>query len=417
MKKVIVILLIFSLVFVSFFIFKKEEKLNRNISVILETEEGNIETNTFPSKKDYEYLNTECKNTSDFINTVFNENTWKLNLSVEEKSVDGKFNCTVHFKEKSKLADDVIIRKYTENNTDGLIKLEQPETEQTPALVEYRYSGSNEEVKNYVNFNNEMWRIIGVFPVDDGMGNYENRLKLVREESIGNYSWDTSNSSINDGLGINQWGESGLYNGADLMRLLNPGYENESINNSLYWNRESGRCYNGQNNTTTSCDFSSIGLTSDAKNMIGEAKWYTAASDIELLTQESYTDERGTVVGLPDDGISITKTTSWIGKVGLMYPSDYGYASSGCRGGEQTLYNYNNEICINTNWLYKENYSWLLAPRSDSWYILRYINDLGRVNSHYAYINRGIYPAIYLSSNVKITSGDGSLENMYQLSL
>ena len=151
--------------------------------------------------------------------------------------------------------------------------------------------------------------------------------------------------------------------------------------------------------------------------MIGEAKWYTAASDIELLTQESYTDERGTVVGLPDDGISITKTTSWIGKVGLMYPSDYGYASSGCRGGEQTLYNYNNEICINTNWLYKENYSWLLAPRSDSWYILRYINNLGRVNSHYAYINRGIYPAIYLSSNVKITSGDGTLENMYQLSL
>ena len=104
MKKVIVILIIFSLIFTSFLILKKEEKANKNISVILETEEGNIKSNTFPNKNDYEYLNTECENTSDFINTIFNENTWKLNLSVEEKSIDGNFNCTVYFKEKSKLA-------------------------------------------------------------------------------------------------------------------------------------------------------------------------------------------------------------------------------------------------------------------------------------------------------------------------
>ena len=101
MKKVIIILIIFSLVFISFFVFKKdEEKENKNISVILETEEGNIETNKFPSKNDYEYLSTECENTSDNINTIFNESTWKLNLSVEEEKIDGEFNCTVHFREK-----------------------------------------------------------------------------------------------------------------------------------------------------------------------------------------------------------------------------------------------------------------------------------------------------------------------------
>ncbi len=101
MKKVIVILLIFSLIFISFFILKKEEeKENKNISVILETEEGNIESNTFPNKEDYEYLSTKCENIKDNINTTFNEETWKLNLNVEEEKVDGKFNCTVHFKEK-----------------------------------------------------------------------------------------------------------------------------------------------------------------------------------------------------------------------------------------------------------------------------------------------------------------------------
>ncbi len=109
MKKVIVILIIFSLMFISFFIFKKdEEKINKNISVILETEEGNIETNTFPSKNDYEYLSTECKNTEDNINTTFNDETWKLNLNVEEERIDGKFNCTVHFKENIKPNEPVL---------------------------------------------------------------------------------------------------------------------------------------------------------------------------------------------------------------------------------------------------------------------------------------------------------------------
>ncbi len=100
MKKVIIIIIIFSLVFISFFVFNKDEKIeNKNISVILETEEGNIESNTFPSKEDYEYLSTECKNTSDNINTTFNEDTWRLNLNIEDEHIDGKFNCTVHFKE------------------------------------------------------------------------------------------------------------------------------------------------------------------------------------------------------------------------------------------------------------------------------------------------------------------------------
>ena len=69
----------------------------------------------------------------------------------------------------------------------------------------------------------KLYRIIGVF---------DNKLKLIQNESIGEYSWDTSVSTINGGKGINQWAPSGNYEGADLMRLLNPGYEEEGINNS-----------------------------------------------------------------------------------------------------------------------------------------------------------------------------------------
>ena len=405
--------------FISFFVFKKEEeKTNKNISVILETEEGNIESKTFPSKNDYEYLSTECENTSDNINTIFNESTWKLNLSVEEESIDGNFYCNIYFKEKSKLASDIIIDKYSENNTDGLIKLEQPATEQTPELVEYRYSGSNNVVKNYVSFNNETWRIIGVIPTDDGTGNYENRLKIIREESIGDYSWDTSVSTINSGWGINQWGSSGSYEGADLMRLLNPGYESESVNNSLYWNRGSGTCYNDYNNGTTACDFSSTGLAENAKQMIDNAKWYTPASNRDITASESYAEERAsTTTQFIDTGISVTRTTNWTGKVGLMYPSDYGYASSGCRSGEQTLYNYGNETCIGTNWLYKSISEHLLEPGNEYPNRVRYINETGYIGRTLANNPYEIRPTVYLNSKIKIASGDGTIENSYQLSL
>ena len=102
MKRVIVILIILSLIFISFFVFKKEEetKGNKNISVILETKEGNIKSNTFPSKDEYMYKETICNNTEDNVNINFNNETWKLDLNVEEDSIDGDFFCNIYFKEQ-----------------------------------------------------------------------------------------------------------------------------------------------------------------------------------------------------------------------------------------------------------------------------------------------------------------------------
>ena len=61
------------------------------------------------------------------------------------------------------------------------------------SVIEYRYRGASP--KNYLTFNNEVWRIIGVFPTDDGTGNIENRIRIIRNESIGNKYWDTSDSN------------------------------------------------------------------------------------------------------------------------------------------------------------------------------------------------------------------------------
>ena len=52
---------------------------------------------------------------------------------------------------------------------------------------DYRYYGANPN--NYVTFNGETWRIIGAFNnVDNGTGNKETRLKIIRDDSIGKYS-------------------------------------------------------------------------------------------------------------------------------------------------------------------------------------------------------------------------------------
>ena len=258
-----------------------------------------------------------------------------------------------------------------------------------------RYIGANPN--NYVRFNNELWRIIGVFNnINDGTGNKETRLKIIRDESIGTYSWDNKGGS-----GENDWSDSAL------QIVLNSG---------AYYNRTSGECPYGSNGATTSCDFSNIGLTETAKAMIGNAKWnlggtanFTSSSN--GLASHFYGYERGTTVysGRP---------TEWTGQIGLMYPSDYGYATSGgsitdrasCLAKE--LYNWDSSSysdCKNNDWLYKSGTTqWTLTPSSSHSRYVFFVGSSGLVDYSVAYsTSRAVSPALYLSSNVKISGGTG----------
>ena len=292
-----------------------------------------------------------------------------------------------------------------------------------------RYIGKNPN--NYVSVDGDMWRIIGVMKnIDDGKGNKSDRVKLIRSETIGNYSWDTNESGINGGFGVNEWSQ------ADLMKLLNPGYESESVGGSLYWNSGSGRCYNNQNNVTTSCNFTSTGIKEKLKNMLGDAVWNTGSngtngytSSSNGLTKRFYAYERSDNTGkICSSGNycndTISRTTTWIGKVGLMYPSDYGYATSGgsttdraaCLNKE--LYNWSDSSvsdCKNNDWLFNNSYQWTISPSAASSdangaFI---VNGSGRI--YVAYYSNGIRPVVYLSPSVGIQSGDGSRGNSFIL--
>ena len=256
--------------------------------------------------------------------------------------------------------------------------------------------------ESYPSTNCELWRIIGVF---DG------KVKLIRNESIGEYSWDTSAT----GYGVNEWSQS------DLMKLLNPSHESESVGGSLYYNNKSGTCYNNLNNATTTCNFTNIGIKNNVtRNMISDTTWNLGGwSSSDVFSNVMYEKERGTtVISNPSDGI--TRTTTWIGKIAVTYPSDYGYAAdlSSC---QKTIGLYDNSTCTSTNWMYHiitnsgSKGGILLTPYSASNSQVFIANLNGSLQVSFVFGAGVVVPVLHLNSNQSVTGGDGSQNNPYQL--
>ena len=157
-----------------------------------------------------------------------------------------------------------------------------------------RYRGSNPN--NYVYFNCEdtdsngvaygedgydyansceIWRIIGVFDVDNGKGNIEKRVKLINTASTFSASWDSSASDVNSGYGINQWGESTYkdgtyYEGSDLMQLLNGYYIGAEGATCTYCSSSNqGECSNNCSSTVTPLSNTSLNMLEDAVWSLG----------------------------------------------------------------------------------------------------------------------------------------------------
>ena len=185
----------------------------------------------------------------------------------------------------------------------------------------YRYEGSNPS--NYIYMTNkstnekELWRIIGVF--NDG-ANGEEVIRVRRHYEKNNYP-----AMAYDSNSTNHFPNTTMYN--TLSSTYNLNNYSHTVNYKMY-----------------------LG-TSDSFKTLTSSGWYTA--------------ERGTTPGKTAAN-SYNGSTSFIGSVGLMYPSDYGYAvlASDCA---RTIepYNYDGTAsCYNNNWLYQGNSNgqWLISP-------------------------------------------------------
>lgn len=287
--------------------------------------------------------------------------------------------------------------KYQYDITNGLMK---------DADGNIRYSGLGDS--NYVLFNCntypntscETWRIIGVF---DG------KVKLIRNESIGTYSWDNKDTTTGAeaDYGSNDWTT------ARLMKLLNPGYTKESVNNSLYYNSKGGQCYAGVNNAETPCDFTYTGIKNDTtRNMIADAKWSLLGwldEGVNVYADQSYKLENtsGTVY--------TGNKTSWTGKIALPYPSDYAYSAylGKCTS---TLGEYSN--C--SSWMktmFNSKTIALLTPIVSSSFVFHVAGGCLDLGEPYAALDSEIFPTLYLNTNVSIKTGSGTLNSPYQLSV
>ena len=279
---------------------------------------------------------------------------------------------------------------------------------------DYRYYGKNPS--NYVLYNDELWRIISVGNVKSNINDAtgETRVKIVKadvlkdDNNLSAYSYDSSISTINSGSGVNDWSTS------DLMSELN----------TLYYYSGSGVCYTGSSNATTACDFTNTGLSEEARNLTEDAVYYLGGGNTYYgYPNEHYINERGTNVypsttsDTCNDG-SCPRATTWVGRIGIIYPSDYLYAADLITCVSDGTY-YSNSNCSSTNWLlYTGEIQRTISQYAGNSSLTQIISTNGNItipsNSSDAYVIR---PVQYLKSNVVITGGSGTSNVPYTLAL
>ncbi len=280
--------------------------------------------------------------------------------------------------------------EFNEDTKNKMFIYHHEETEQQKGwskeeLTDYRYIGANPN--NYVNFNGEEagWRIIGVFTVENEQGEKEQRIKLIKNTFINWIVWDNN---------TNDWSQ------ASLMKNLN-----------------------------FSTGTASLNLITQAKKMTSDAKWYLGGTTNMYTftgnTSYFYNIERGTETCKTIGACDTERPMNWIGKVGLMYPSDYGYATSGgenvtkeqCLSTE--LYSWDaSDECYKNNWIFDGNSQWTLSPNSDNLRTVFRVCDDGRIRGYHSIIDAiEARPVVYLISTIQIIQGTGSQENPFILSI
>ena len=251
----------------------------------------------------------------------------------------------------------------------------------------YRYEGK--DPNNYIWFNNELWRIIGVLDSATHGVSGQNLVKIIRANSIGGLAWHKSNT--------NDWKASSL------MNLLNGAYYNSQNGTGREY------CY-GYSTTVPAgnCDYTETGINDTYRPMIEKVTWHLGGHSTQSATAEAfYGYERGTTVysGRP---------TTATGYIGLMYPSDYGYSvlSSSCAR-TTNIGSYNKATCAGQSWLYGQGYEWTITPSSSSSSSVFRVDNSGRLRDSSADFGFAVRPVLYLDSSVYVIDGNGSISDPY----
>jgi prepilin-type N-terminal cleavage/methylation domain-containing protein len=352
------------------------ELLNSDVELAF-TIDGVSSTGSFPTAYDGYMGVATCKNgaTAEWDNV----NWGIINVNGNGNS---KVKCNIDFVKKTKLSDYII--KLAKKDTTNLA---YDDTSQN----NLRYIGANPN--NYLKLNgditsgtNALWRVIGVMnQVETSTGDKKTLVKIMRANSIGKYAWDDGTAG---GFYRDNWSV------ASLKTLLN-----------------SGTWYTDNIKSVDS--------------LIESVKWYYG--EIRNDTNKAiawYTTER--------------TTSSWTGKVALIYPSDYAYATSGgSTTSRESCLNYATNTwrsysdCWSNDYLGilpdSSAYSWTLVANGDcneyhQYCSIYYITANGSAYfsggnnySHHAQLE--VHPVVYLVSDIEIISGSGTKSDPWIISV
>ena len=287
-----------------------------------------------------------------------------------------------------------------------------------------RYEGA--DPNNYICLDNKrsgacsssslLFRIIGLFEEEYSTNGTTSSgtkklLKVIDTNNYGGTSgkyWSGSSSNQS-----NNWSKSTLnteLNGTYLSTLLATSGVNSKLENSIVISK----WHLGGANETSGSNYYG--------NTIKTENWYNA--------ERSPYATSGTLQNLYSGNPEYV-----FAQVGLMYPSDYGYASVGgtttskenCRAKE--LFNWDSSSysdCKNNDWVYKSQSiswgsnknEWLISPSASNSYSASYLNSTGYVHGDYSVFDNqfAVRPTFYLDSSLKIVgTGDGSSSNPYRI--
>ena len=109
---------------------------------------------------------------------------------------------------------------------------------------------------------------------------------------------------------------------------------------------------------------------------------------------------------------------------GVVYVSDYGYATSGgytidresCLNAKISNWSSSYSDCKNNDWLYNSSYSWTISPIASVSYNVFNVTGGGSIYYDNVFNNSGTFrPTVFLKSNIKIVDGNGTENNPYIL--
>ena len=357
---------------------------------------------------------------------------------------------------------------------------------------EWRYAGRNPD--NYIQFNGELWRIIGLMPnMTYCTGTYNTTaecnttatgslVKIIRNASLGGFYYDSKQTGVGSSTtlnGSNDWSDSQLMLMLNGTHYLKTAYDINNAklhNNYVVSNDDQKTVYdNGMNHgihwsilnyfdddgttnvykpsvATTNSYSSALGtvsskIASTSINQIATARWYlygtssytTAAEGTAsvLYNKERNINSTGTLFN--STSAPENRPAYWYGKIGLIYPSDFGYATngngtdsgnysrSGCLEYQMSAWNGDYKTyCTGNDWIWYNNITstagstgiahWMISPDTSSAFKeFVGLSDGSLYTNTVTGNNYPVVPVLYLNNKLFLAGGTGKWNDPYTI--